>query len=346
MRIRFERARSSLSPKRNFTGVNVANSQEMPELMHNLMSSLKNHWSSALVLASLALLSACAQTSNTTNPPDTVTGPTRSAESLRLEKYYASMQSRLLAQGLLRTDGGGPDTPFSATTLVRDFEKIALFDEYTVQNGRFVAQVTPSSLRRWEQPLRIGILFDDFVPEQTRVKDRANVVAYAKRLAKLTGANIRVTDKNPNFNVLFLYRGREKTIGPELIKRVPRIDPIVIREIANSPRNTFCVAYAFSDKYGSTAYSSAIILIKAEHSDLMRLSCIHEELAQAMGLANDSPEARPSIFNDDEEFALLTRHDELLLRMLYDPRLKLGMTTQEVRALLPTIARDVLKGSS
>ena len=32
-----------------------------------------------------------------------------------------------------------------------------------------------------------------------------------------------------------------------------------------------------------------------------------------MGLANDSPEARPSIFNDDEEYALLTGHDEMLL---------------------------------
>ena len=44
-----------------------------------------------------------------------------------------------------------------------------------------------------------------------------------------------------------------------------------------------------------------------------------------MGLANDSPDARPSVFNDDEEFAFLTRHDELLLKMLYDPRLRPGM---------------------
>jgi hypothetical protein len=38
-----------------------------------------------------------------------------------------------------------------------------------------------------------------------------------------------------------------------------------------------------------------------------------------MGLANDSRQARPSIFNDDQEFALLTGHDELLLTILYDP---------------------------
>ena len=64
------------------------------------------------------------------------------------------------------------------------------------------------------------------------------------------------------------------------------------------------------------AYSNAVAVIRAELPDRMRLSCIHEELAQGMGLANDSPDARPSIFNDDEEFAYLTTHDERMLRML------------------------------
>ena len=63
------------------------------------------------------------------------------------------------------------------------------------------------------------------------------------------------------------------------------------------------------------------MLIRAEHPPFTRLSCVHEEMAQAMGLPNDSPEARPSLFNDDLEFALLTEHDAILLRMLYDPRL-------------------------
>ena len=65
-------------------------------------------------------------------------------------------------------------------------------------------------------------------------------------------------------------------------------------------------------------------------------------MAQAMGLPNDSPDARPSLFNDSLEFAFLTDHDEILLRMLYDPRLRPGMTAAEVRPLLPAIARDAL----
>jgi hypothetical protein len=87
-----------------------------------------------------------------------------------------------------------------------------------------------------------------------------------------------------------------------------------------------------------------VALIRAEHPELLRSACIHEELAQGMGLANDSPTARPSIFNDDEEFGLLTKHDELLLKILYDPRLKTGMTVEEATPIVQTIAAELVGG--
>ena len=74
------------------------------------------------------------------------------------------------------------------------------------------------------------------------------------------------------------------------------------------------------------------------------MSCIHEEIAQGLGLANDSPTARPSIFNDDDEFALLTKHDELLLKMLYDPRLQAGMSAEEAAPVTRVITRELTGG--
>jgi hypothetical protein len=73
---------------------------------------------------------------------------------------------------------------------------------------------------------------------------------------------------------------------------------------------------------------------------------LHEELTQGLGLPNDSPRARPSIFNDDEEFALLTDHDELLLRMLYSPELRPGMTPEQARPVVESLARRLLGGES
>jgi hypothetical protein len=69
-------------------------------------------------------------------------------------------------------------------------------------------------------------------------------------------------------------------------------------------------------------------------------------MAQGLGLANDTPRARPSIFNDDDEFALLTRHDELLLKMLYDPRLSPGMTLDKARPIIAQMAEELLGGAS
>ena len=39
------------------------------------------------------------------------------------------MQGALLSQGLLRTDGGGPDTPYTDRMLAENFLRIALFHE-------------------------------------------------------------------------------------------------------------------------------------------------------------------------------------------------------------------------
>ena len=60
-----------------------------------------------------------------------------------------------------------------------------------------------------------------------------------------------------------------------------------------------------------------------------------------MALPTTARARGPSIFNDDEEFALLTQQDELMLRMLYDPRLRPGMTETEARPIVETLATAV-----
>ena len=282
----------------------------------------------------------------TVNP---ATGPEQavaSQESQRIAAYYASVQARLLAQGKLRQDYAPQDASFDAEDLVRNFEKVALFDEYALNGGRFVEQQTASYLRRWKKPVRIGLYFGPTVSIAQRDTDRTTVRRFANRLAALTGLSIRLADlKNANFIILFMNRDEQKAVTPLLAESVPQLLPAIVREIRQSPRSIFCVAYALSSADNPTDYSGAVILVKAEHSPVMRNSCIQEEMTQALGLANDGPDIRPSIFNDDEEFALLTRHDELLLKMLYDPRLKVGMTPEVARPILRQVAEDVLKPS-
>jgi hypothetical protein len=270
---------------------------------------------------------------------------TRSEESLALETYYAQVQESLLSRGLLRTDGGGPDTPFTRDDLMRNFRQIAFFEEYTSVAGQLIQRESEGPLHRWETPVRIEVTFGRTVDLETRAKDGRAISDYADRLAKATGHPIRLVQSGGNFRVFILHEDERREIGPDLRRIIPRIADNAVETVVDLPRSSYCLVLA-SDPANDGAYTKAVAVIRAEHPDLFRLSCIHEEIAQGLGLSNDSPLARPSIFNDDEEFGLLTRHDEMLLRMLYDKRLAPGMSSDEARPLIVEIVDEIMGGSS
>jgi len=268
-----------------------------------------------------------------------------SAASEALSLFYARLETDLLSRGLLRRDGGGPDAPLTDTMLARNFERIALFDEYVFDGPSIRAETSESFLRRWQEPVRFGVEFGARVPEAQRAEDRSNVAGFVRRMSRVSGHPMVYDEADPNFHVLILTEDDRRSIAPRLRDLVPGITDTSIRAFQTPDRGTLCLVLAFSPG-NSAVYTKAVALIRAEHPDLLRLSCIHEELAQGLGLANDSPLARPSIFNDDEEFALLTTHDELLLKMLYDPRLTPGMTAPEARPIIRQIASELMGGPS
>jgi hypothetical protein len=304
----------------------------------------------AATVCLMALAGCVVQTAPQTPAPapEETAGPAAapSAESAAFARYYRSVEARLVRDGLLRTDGGRRDAPFSAATLAANFERIALYDEYTLRGDRFVQQQTPSRLRRWESPVRIQAHFGPSVSAEQQAEDRAVLTTFANRLAQVTGHPIRTVDSGGNFHVLYLDRDAQLQAGDLVRRLVPGIGAATVREIESLSRFTFCSVYAFSQSGGRPVYVAAIAIIRDEHPSLLRRSCVHEEVAQGLGLPNDSPAARPSIFNDDEEFALLTPHDELLLRILYDARLRPGLTPAQARPIVRRIAEDLLGGPS
>lgn len=262
--------------------------------------------------------------------------------------YYARVEANYLAQDLLRTDGGGADAPFYARDLAENFIRIAFFDEFTEQDGRLVPASPASSenrLHRWEEPVRVAIEFGASVPPAQRASDRAAVVGYVTRLSKLTGLPMRLSSRRPNHTVLILNSDEREAAAARIAALAPATGAAAVRSVVEMPAETYCTVFAFTSGRSAT-YTRAITVIRAELPERLRLSCIHEELAQSLGLVNDWPRARPSIFNDNEEFALLTRQDELMLKILYDPRLRPGMTLAEARPIVATIAAELMGGES
>jgi hypothetical protein len=289
-------------------------------------------------LLGLLVLAACATSPPVALPTNTppaqrpdlisqrepeIVPPSEASKALSL--YYRRLQNDLLTQGLLRGDGGGPDTPFTDTVLARNFVRIALFDEYV--DGDILRRMTTE--------------FGPSVNLEIRTRDRNTISAYAQRLSGATGLSISQTNVDPNYYVLVLNEDERSNYADRLREIVPGIQDSSIRAITNLPRDQLCIVIAFAEG-DSASYSKAVAVIRAEHPDLLRTTCFHEELAQGLGLANDSPQARPSIFNDDEEFGRLTTHDELLLQMLYDPRFRTGMAPDEAAPIARIIARELL----
>ena len=307
----------------------------------------------ALMAASAALLSACVTTPAlqglaTQPPPQRMQEPvitTPSPASMALRTYYANVQSQLLAQGLMRTDTGAKDAPFSARMLANNFVRIAFFDEFDSSSGVLVARATEKRLRRWAAPIRVGLDFGPSIPQGYRATERARVASFLARLSRLTGHPIQLASTGVNFHLQILNTDEIRSLAPTIRRIDPDIGAVELQSIINMPDSTYCQV-STSITEDSSLITRAFAVIRAEHPDLLQLSCLHEEIAQGLGLPNDSPAARPSIFNDDQEFALLTPMDEMMLRMLYDKRLTPGMTALQARPIIDQLAEALVGGDS
>jgi len=296
--------------------------------------------------AALMAVAACAALPGADTPPSRPAeagaddAPARSAQSAALVRHYRKLQAHLLAQGLLRTGGGGVDTPYTARDVARNFERIAFYDEYARGGGLRAARDGPGVLRRWAVPVRMRVEFGATVPQAVRETDAPAVADYARRLAEITGHPISVSDRNPNFHVIIASEDDRARTVARVRELAPGIGPATMALVEDPPRSIYCMVLTFVGSDAPDTYGKAVALIRSEQPELMRRSCIHEELAQGLGLGNDFDGARPSIFNDDEEFALLTSHDEELLRLLYHPALRPGMSLGEARPVI----RRLLQG--
>jgi hypothetical protein len=300
--------------------------------------------------AALLALGACESPAPPVVAPPAVVAPApapppETAASAEVRTYYGQVQASLLSQGLMRTDTAPPDAPFTDRNLAENFLRIALYEEYARGEVTTTRSENPIRLLRWDQPVRVSVKFGASVPPDRQATDQARVASYLARLSRVTGHPITLVDQNPNFWVHIASVDERAALGPFLSRELSELTPSQIASITTMSRDTFCQVLTQSNPVTST-YVRAVAVIPSEQPDLLRLSCIHEELAQALGLPNDSNAARPSIFNDDEEFALLTTQDELMLRLLYNPALRPGMTETEARPLVQDLAGQLMSGAS
>ncbi|PWT87224.1 MAG: hypothetical protein C5B56_10920 [Proteobacteria bacterium] len=83
------------------------------------------------------------------------------------------------------------------------------------------------------------------------------------------------------------------------------------------------------------------VILTVDNGDFVFLDCAYEELLQSLGPINDTSSVPWTMFNDNVSMGYFDVYDQYILNLLYDPRIKAGMTVPEVRAVLPEVLAEV-----
>ncbi|MEM7236304.1 MAG: DUF2927 domain-containing protein [Pseudomonadota bacterium] len=263
--------------------------------------------------------------------------------SITPPEYWQAFEASLKLDGKLRTDRRPDDVPFTHSDLSDNFGKTAFGID-----PEFVDRMSEEQLnnvdvvRKWVRPIRFAA-YGTITPSDEFVMD-----GLFDRLRETTQISIQEESGGDwNMGIYYFDYAQRETF----LDYLDTSEDAGLHELFSS---------LFSDDYICSGtllrrttddgvltgeIDHVFIFIRAELPSSMRHSCIEEEISQAMGLIRDDDEVRPSLFNEDEEFALLTEHDEYLLRILYDPRIRPGAGREEAIPIARRIARELLPNS-
>jgi hypothetical protein len=114
------------------------------------------------------------------------------------------------------------------------------------------------------------------------------------------------------------------------------------RERANEIRRSLdpqCLSGFRKNEAYEIEHSNVILTV--DNGDFVFFDCAYEELLQSLGPINDTSSVPWTMFNDKVSMGFFDVYDQYILNLLYDPRIKSGMTVEAVRAMLPAVLADV-----
>jgi hypothetical protein len=212
-------------------------------------------------------------------------------------------------------------TNFTDAEIVEGFLKTAFGAEYHLA-GRV------DRIRKYAVPVRV---FADGGRADRKAQLAKVVADIAQRVQHL---DIAMAEKQENANVsvkLVRDRNLDRTIATQYGKDRAR-------EIKSSLDPQCLSGFRKNEKF-EIEHSDVILTI--DSGDFVFLDCAYEELLQSLGPINDTSSVPWTMFNDKVSMGFFDVYDQYILNLLYDPRIKAGMTVSEVNAVVPEVLPDV-----
>jgi hypothetical protein len=213
-------------------------------------------------------------------------------------------------------------TTFTDAEIADGFFKTAFGAEYRLAG--------PSDrIRKFIVPVRVAI--DGAAPPRRRATLENVITTIGARIAHLDIA-IAAPNETANLTVTLvrdsdLARTVEARFGKEHARAIRhRLDP---QCLSGFRRNA------------QFAIERAEVILAVDTDAFTFRDCAYEEVLQALGPINDTDTVPWTMFNDAVRTGSFGVYDQLLLNILYDPRIRPGMSAAEVKALLPKVLPDV-----
>lgn len=166
-------------------------------------------------------------------------------------------------------------------------------------------------IRKWKDNPDISVFGD---PTQ---EDMESLNAVIRDINSLQSTiHLETVDNNPNIEVYY----------------VPLSD--FNKYIENPTPNNWGLFYYWWDK-NYNIYQAKILIATDKPTQVERSHLIREELTQALGLVRDSSKYEDSIFYQEwTRTTNFSKMDKALIKLMYDERIKAGMSVEEVQNVL------------
>ncbi len=183
-------------------------------------------------------------------------------------------------------------------------------------------------IRKYDAPVRV-------FADGTRADRKAQLAKVVADIgAKVQHLDIAMAGSSDDANVLVklvrdrdLYRTITSFYGSERAKEIrASLDPQCLSGFRKNE--------AFEIEHSD-------VILTVDNGDFVFLDCAYEELLQSLGPINDTSSVPWTMFNDNVSMGFFDVYDQYILNVLYDPRIKAGMTVEEVKAVLPAVLSDV-----
>jgi hypothetical protein len=207
---------------------------------------------------------------------------------------------------------------FTDAEIADGFFKVTFGAEFHVAGG-------VDRIRKYDGPVRIFI--DNRATPDRTPQVEAAIADIRRRVRNLDIARTKQRD-DANM-VVSLIHDRDLA---RMIRAVYGIDRARRIQRSLEPQ---CLSGFRKDE--SSRILRSDVIITADAGDFVFHDCVYEELLQALGPINDDTTVPWTMFNDDVQMGFFGVYDQYLLNILYDPRIRPGMTRAEVEALLPAV---------